>query len=127
MRPITLLCALSVLLFVGCISHQRETMDAARHACMGHGGAWKRVCLAQEYRCVIPYPDAGQACSDSSECKGQCLIDLTDKCDPGSGCSHVKVPDAGSEVRGMCQVDNDPCGSFVVVKKGHAQSIVHKD
>ena|ERR1700733_6468457 len=127
MRIVTPLCALSLLLFVGCMSDQRGTTDAEGHACMDHGGTWKRVCLAQEYRCVMSYPDAGKACSDSSECKGQCLVDLTDKCDPGGGCTHAKVPEAGSEVRGMCQVANDPCGSFVVVKKGHAQPIVHKD
>jgi hypothetical protein len=27
----------------------------------------------------------------------------------------------------VCQRDNDPCGSFLVVRDGRAQPIVHRD
>jgi hypothetical protein len=127
MKVRKLLFGLFVLLLLGCADPQRSAQEAESHACMVQGGAWKRACRAQEHRCVMPYPDAGKACSDSSECKGQCLVDLADKCDASGKCTPAKVPEVGSEVRGMCQVDDDPCGSFMVVKKGHAQPMVHKD
>jgi hypothetical protein len=118
---------LLAMLVVGCADTQHSTAGITDEVCLARGGAWKRACVSQEYRCVVPYPDAGKACSDSSECKGQCLVDLTDQCDASGKCVHAKVPEAGSEVAGMCQVDDDPCGSFMVVKKGRAQPIEHKD
>jgi hypothetical protein len=116
-------CALLVLLIVGCADIQHSTAGTTGNVCLARGGAGQRACLSQEYRCVMPYPDAGKSCSDSSECKGQCVVDLTDQCDASGKCVHAKVPEAGSEVGGVCQVDDDPCGSFMVVKRRHAQPI----
>jgi hypothetical protein len=43
--------------------------------CQANGGAVRGVCMFGIPACVIPYSDAGKACSDSSECEGLCWIE----------------------------------------------------
>jgi hypothetical protein len=55
--------------------------------------------------CVIPYPDAGKACKDGSECEGLCKA----------------APDAviGAEATGTCQKDtHDIYGCYDEIKAG---------
>lgn len=73
-------------------------------ACARAGGEYfERVCLAQQPMCVIPYPDAGRTCSDSSECAGDCMA--------------VKNYD-GRTYKGECEDNNIPCGCRAIVKNG---------
>lgn len=73
--------------------------------CSSQGGEVRRVCMLGRQMCVVPYPDAGKTCSDSSECGGRCLYD-GDAVQPGT------------PVTGYCQKDNDPCGCFSEVEDG---------
>ena len=117
-----------MLLLMGCVSgHDNAAAGDERGACANRGGDWRRVCIAQEYRCVMPYRDAGKACSDSSQCDGECLVDLTTKCTESGKCVDPVVPKPGDKVMGSCQIDDDPCGSFVIVRDGRAQPITHRD
>ena len=52
---------------------------------------WQRLGRLQREQCVIPYADAGKACSRKSDCTGQCLAG------PEVG--------AGSAATGTCQRD----------------------
>ncbi len=45
--------------------------------CEAHGGKWNRIGLAPRDACNLPTSDAGQSCSDSSECEGACVADLS--------------------------------------------------
>jgi len=92
-----------------------------------HGGAVRPVCGSQKDMCVTPYPDAGKRCSDSSECAGDCLVDLTAHCDGAGKCTAPEVPASGTGAFGTCEVDNDPCGSRIEVINGVVQPPVHVD
>lgn len=46
-------------------------------ACEAQGGKWGRIGLAPRDACNLPTSDAGQICSDSSECEGACVADLS--------------------------------------------------
>jgi hypothetical protein len=91
------------------------------------GGEVRPVCRLQKDMCVTPYPDAGKACSDSSECAGDCLLDLTVRCETVGNCSTQILPESGTRASGKCEVDNDPCGSRFEVVNGVVQAPVHVD
>ena len=93
-----------VCLATACTRHHTR-VDVAQ--CEANGGEVMPVCLSGVPACVTPYADAGQACSDSSECEGMCLYE-------GS-------PDLDAEVTGSCQRDDNPCGCFGEVVDGKAQ------
>ena len=114
----------ALTLVVGCASTVAPEMGEAQ--CERSEGEWKPVCIAQELACVKSFKDAGKRCRDSSECEGECLVDLTVTCDAFGECSEeAEVPAPGSEVSGACQRNNDPCGSFVVVRGGKAERGFH--
>src|SRR5678815_476164 len=46
-------------------------------ACKARGGRTEPVCLAGVPACVIHHRDAGRSCTDSSQCRGKCVIDLS--------------------------------------------------
>lgn len=54
-----------------------EAVEAYREArdvdCQAAGGTLQRLGRLQREQCVIPYADAGKACSRKSDCTGQCL------------------------------------------------------
>src|SRR5262245_51431957 len=101
--------------------------DDGPKTCLSKGGNWQQVCLSQRFTCVMPYADAGKSCTDSSQCKGLCMVDMTIRCDVDKNCPELKVPKPGEAASGICQRDDDPCGSFVVIKKGRAQEPFHRD
>ncbi|MDH0019069.1 hypothetical protein, partial [Stenotrophomonas sp. GD04028] len=72
-----------------------EAAEAYREArdvdCQAAGGSLQRLGRLQREQCVIPYADAGKACSRKSDCTGQCLAG------PEVG--------AGSAATGTCQRD----------------------
>lgn len=72
-----------------------EAAEAYREArdvdCQAAGGTLQRLGRLQREQCVIPYADAGKACSRKSDCTGQCLA-------TGEGV-------AGAVATGTCQRD----------------------
>ncbi|XEA95578.1 hypothetical protein AB3X09_00705 [Xanthomonas tesorieronis] len=97
---------LSCLLLVACSSGPRPqagpaasapqagangaaTTDAA--ACAAQGGSLRPLGRRGLLKCVIPFADAGKACSDKSQCHGDCL-------------AAALVP-AGTAAQGVCQRD----------------------
>ncbi|WMJ71068.1 hypothetical protein [Stenotrophomonas sp. 24(2023)] len=65
--------------------------DALDVDCQAAGGTLQPLGRLQRVQCVIPYADAGKACSTGSDCSGQCLA------------SGEVVP--GSKATGTCQRD----------------------
>lgn len=104
-----------------------EMRVSAEAACMRKGGDYKRVCVAQEYMCVMPYPDGGKICKDSSECAGECRIEVATVCSADGECVEPALPKSGDEATGICQIDNDPCGSVVPIRGGRAQPGENRD
>jgi hypothetical protein len=85
---------------------QALTDDPA--ACAKAGGTIRKVCMMGNPLCVVTFKDAGEACSDGSECdSGRC-----------------RTSDMGMQpekaTKGVCAPTNDPCGCFQAVEDGKA-------
>ncbi len=74
-------------------------------ACAAKGGTVRPVCRLQRPMCVIPFADAGRACTDGDQCQGDCRTE-------------GPKPDATGPVTGRCQADTDPCGCWSNVEDG---------
>ena len=59
--------------------------------------------------CVTPMADAGNVCTDKTQCAGQCIYD------------GEHFPSPGATVQGRCQRTNVQFGCFSMVEGGHAQ------
>lgn len=76
--------------------------------CTAQGGHWQRVCLMGSLACVVPYADAGKACTDGSECAGKrCLAPQGAGIFPGQG-----------PMQGQCIANNNPCYFGINIEKG---------
>lgn len=116
-----------IVLTVSACSGQQQAAGIEEALCLKEGGDWRRVCSAQRYQCVRPFSDGGKACRDSSECQGGCIVDLTVKCEGIGKCADFTMPKSGERTMGVCKRDDDPCGSFIVVREGVAESVTHTD
>ncbi|MBO9717066.1 MAG: hypothetical protein J7507_09710 [Pseudoxanthomonas sp.] len=97
----SLLCVLAVLLLAGCATP--PVVDRAE--CAARGGTVRSVGMFATPACVIPYPDAGKACSDASECQGVCMAEA------GAVVGDFAI--------GTCQRDNrDVFGCYHEIEKG---------
>lgn len=95
------LLTLVILSLLACATH--PVVDRAQ--CKAQGGTVQGVGMFATPACVIPYADAGKACSDKSDCLGMC------KADP-----HSVV---GKPATGTCQRDNqDILGCYNEIKSG---------
>ncbi|MBI5032993.1 MAG: hypothetical protein HZB51_20925 [Chloroflexi bacterium] len=45
--------------------------------CEAQGGKWGKIGLSPTEQCNLPTPDAGKVCSDSSDCAGMCIANLS--------------------------------------------------
>ena len=87
-----------------------ETLAAA---CAAKGGAIQPVGKAQVPTCVIPYADAGKACTDKSQCQGACVLE-----------GNLETQ---GEVTGACQKTNRQFGCYAKVVKGKATTAICVD
>ncbi|MBB4131797.1 hypothetical protein GGR62_002600 [Xanthomonas campestris] len=62
----------------------------------------------QTVRCVVPYADAGKACTDNSDCSGDCLA--------------TSIVPTGTATSGTCQRDSDRFGCRQEVVGGLGQA-----
>lgn len=97
---------LSCLLLVACSSGPRPQAGTAAStpqagadgaaatdaaACAAQGGSLRPLGRRGLLKCVVPFADAGKACSDKRQCHGDCL-------------AAAPVP-AGTATQGVCQRD----------------------
>lgn len=68
-------------------------------SCLALKGEWKRQGRIGAYACVFTAKDAGQQCTDSSQCEYKCLVKPA-----------TDMPEAGSKATGQCQVTSSPFG-----------------
>ena len=95
-----------------------EAAEAYREArdvdCQAAGGTLQRLGRLQREQCVIPYADAGKACSRKSDCSGQCLA--------------TGEPEAGLVATGTCQRDvSQNFGCRQRIEDGKAQGTICVD
>lgn len=65
----------------------------------------QQVGKLQSWQCITPYKDAGKACTDSSQCEGECRTSAT-------------TQSVNGPVTGACQADNSHFGCSATVEKG---------
>lgn len=85
-----------------------ETASASeRAACEAAGGMVARDGLLGWEQCIQTFADAGQACTDNSDCLGQCRLNSFDG-----------IEDRQVNVTGTCQVTDSPFGCYATVENG---------
>ena len=90
--------------------------------CEKAGGEWRAWCTPAVKSCVMSWPDAGKACSDSSECASNtCMVDATLHCDENKQCIEPVIPLTGTIAVGVCKGMDVSCGSYIEIKKGIVQ------
>ncbi|MBT2767333.1 hypothetical protein J7J08_06755 [Stenotrophomonas sp. ISL-67] len=88
--------------------------DAA--GCAAAGGELKPLGRLQRVQCVVPFADAGKACSAKADCSGQCLAD-----------GETELV-AGATARGVCQRDvSQTFGCRQRIDNGVAQGTICVD
>lgn len=89
--------------------------------CQAKGGELRVVDTIGKPACVIPYPDAGKVCSDSSQCTGTCRI-------TGDESRAKQIKPGAVSVKGTCQKDKfDLGGCYAKLSKGMMGVIVCMD
>ena len=81
--------------------------------CTAKGGTIQPVGKAQIPTCVLPYADAGKACTDKSQCEGQCVIE---------GNLEAQGPATGT-----CQKTNRQFGCYARLVDGKATGAICVD
>ena len=128
------LVLLFTALIAGCnFSQQKEknlsklkitatAVPITKESCEALGGKWEKIGLASEESCNLPTSDAGKVCSDSSECEGSCLAELTaDDLD--------KISQQGKVVytEGKCSPWRITAGCNAFVTDGKVESVLCVD
>ena len=88
-------------------------------ACEAQGGKWSRIGLAPRESCNLPTSDAGQVCSDSSQCESTCLADLS-RADQ----DRIRKDKAVIETQGKCAPWQIVVGCLGVVTDGKVNQIL---
>ncbi len=85
----------------------QEALTDDPAACTKAGGSIRPVCMMGVPMCVVMFKDAGEPCSDGSECNsGRCRAQMG--------------AEPGKAAKGICAPNNDPCGCFQSVENGVA-------
>lgn len=87
---------------------------AEREACTKAGGRVDMGGLLGRERCTRLFSDAGQPCTDSAQCQGQC------RATQGGG-----VP--GKDPKGQCTATDSPFGCYSVVANGQPTGMLCVD
>lgn len=90
-------------------SQLTDAGDTQTDDCAARGGEMRRVGRMGSLQCIVPYADAGQSCTDSDQCAGDCRLP-----------EGAKVPLQGGPVTGVCQANNDRFGCYTTVENGRA-------
>jgi hypothetical protein len=78
--------------------------EAQAAACAAKGGTIQPIGRARFPTCVVPYADAGKACTDKAQCQGACIAE-------GNAESQAAVS-------GQCQKTNVQFGCFARIVDG---------
>lgn len=85
-------------------------MTVSASACTARGGEMRQVGRMQSWQCVVKYADAGQRCTDGSQCQGDCEIAGNNGLAPGAAAT------------GVCQADSNRFGCRTTIKDGKAEA-----
>ncbi len=120
MKNKKLLIALIVLLIVGIslITY----LNFQKWSCQIQGGKWGRIGIALDESCNFPTSDSGKECSDSDECEGDCLAELSNE-----ERRKITYNDEIIYTMGKCARMQRMAGCMARVKEGKVDSIICDD
>jgi hypothetical protein len=101
------LTAVAALMLSACAPTAEPAAPSAQSmasACSAKGGSIQPVGRAQIPTCVVPYADAGKACTDKSQCQGACIAE-------GNA-------ESQNAVAGQCQKTNRQFGCYARIVNG---------
>jgi len=105
--------SLALSLLAACAPAAQAPAPAAQSAdasCAARGGTMQPVGRLQRPTCVVPYADAGKACSDKADCQGACIAE-----------SNLEAQGATS---GQCQKTNVQFGCYAKIVGGKATAAI---
>lgn len=80
-----------------------------RARCEAAGGEVRPAGRAQFENCIQTFDDAGESCSDASDCTGRCLV-------------VGEMVEGGTEVSGQCAADDERFGCYQTITGGVADA-----
>jgi len=118
MRILALTAAIAALTLSACAapSTQQAAAPSAQTLaaeCAAKGGSVQPVGKAQIPTCVVPYADAGKACTDKSQCEGACILEGN--------------LEPANDVTGQCQKTNRQFGCYAKVVNGKSTGAICVD
>ena len=114
---------------VAAVTPPQLPSNDTRLDCEKAGGEWKAWCVPNTPSCVMPWPDAGKQCTDSSQCESRmCMVDLSVTCTGENECQDPPfIPRPGELAMGICKREDVSCGSYIEIRHGLAQEPYHVD
>lgn len=116
MTSILATASLALSLLAACAPTAPTPAPAAQSAdasCAARGGSMQPVGRMQRQTCVVPYADAGKACSDKADCQGSCIAD---------GNAESQAATAG-----QCQKTNVQFGCYAKIVAGKSTGTICVD
>jgi len=115
MRMTSLLASasLALSLLAACAPAAQAPAPAAQSAdasCAARGGSMQPVGRLQRQTCVVPYADAGKACSDKADCQGACIAEGN--------------LEAQGATTGQCQKTNVQFGCYAKIVNGKSTGAI---
>ena len=98
---------ISVFLLLVIVGAAASVALGPRLLCEAKGGQWGRIGLSPVLRCNLPTSDAGKECSDSDECEGVCMVELS-------------TDDGARAKRGEIIYANGKCSAWEITVGCHA-------
>ncbi len=80
-------------------------------SCEAQGGRLMRIGRMNAEHCVLPYRDAGKACTSGDQCEGQCV-----------GRETAMAP--GQNAVGACQTEHPMFGCFATIEDSRVAGIL---
>jgi putative hemolysin len=103
-------------------SSAREVIEAAAKRseakCKARGGTLQRSGMQNSLGCIVRFADGGKPCTDSAQCRGECLA---------TGPSRNPFWPWDKPVRGVCAVDDNIFGCKGVIRGGKVMEYICVD
>jgi len=116
------LILLIILVIIGSLIFLVPTIN-----CKIKGGSYEKAGLSRTFICVIPYEDAGQSCTSSSQCTGRCIYTGYSNGELNNDylefANNYKEGDK-LQVNGYCEENSNPFGCSAEVINGFIEHLV---
>jgi len=107
---------------VYCGSEGAADYPKDKASCEARNGTWEAIGLSPQEVCVLPTADAGTVCTDSSQCQGACVAELSQSDYDKLMRYHIPIPTSGK-----CTSTTSSVGCNAYVENGVVNGILCVD